>query len=193
MTTVATTGRVSQRALLLAQVDGIERWHALRRQQPEVEGRSLSREDRLDRARAQEALEAERLALLAALDRQPTWSTSGDAEARAVVAHHDAWARRHLALLLEQRGVVVVSEIENGAEAVGTAAAEQPDLLLLSDPIAMLSAPVVVKRVRAVAPATRIAVQARSGDHVLPLCDAGADVVFSRQLAPVDLVDQLLG
>lgn len=188
----AAPSRRSQRELLLAQIDGIACWQALRAEAPAPQG-VLSREDRLDLARSREALETERAALLAAVDAQPTWSTSGDADTRAVVAHHDAWARRHLTLLLEQHAVVVVAELENGAAAVGTAAAEQPDLLLLSDPIAMLCAETVVHRVRAVSPGTRVAVLARSGDHVVRLCEAGADAVFSRQLPPVDLVAQLLG
>lgn len=182
----------SQAELLLAQLDGIARWHRLCRPELPPPTRGLSREERLDRSRRAEVLDTERRALLAALDAQPLWSLSGQADRRAVIAHQDPWARRHLTLLLEQHQLLVVAELENGAEAVGCAAAEQPDLLLVSDPIAMLSADEVVHRVREVSPRTRVAVQARSGDHVQVLVDAGADAVFSRQIAPVDLVAQLV-
>jgi CheY-like chemotaxis protein len=62
--------------------------------------------------------------------------------------------------------------VDNGADAVGVVAAEQPDLLLVEDRLPMVSGEQVIAGVRTFSPNTLIAAQVAYSDRVGALLDA---------------------
>lgn len=79
----------------------------------------------------------------------------------------------------------------DGAACIGACAAEQPDLLVVSDPITMLTALEVVRACRGVSPGSRIAVHCDAPEDLGPLGEAGADKVLSRALGPAAVVAEV--
>ena len=156
---------------------------------------SRSREMRMDASRALEVLRRQHEALIARADEQLRLSGDllhGFAARRAVVAHRNEWFTGTLSRLLEGGGVEVVARLDNGADAVGVAVAEQPDLLLVEDTLAMLSGEQVVREVRQFCPETLVAAQVAGSDRVGALLEAGAATVFTRRIPPADVADDLL-
>ena len=101
----------------------------------------------------------------------------------AVVAHRHAWFVDKVALLLGERGVTVLACTDDGAEALGVVIAEQPDLLLVGDPLAMMPGRVLLAEAQLFAPGTLRAVQAadlQQGEELR----AAADAVFLRHHPP---------
>lgn len=106
---------------------------------------------------------------------------------RAVVAHRNEWFRGKVSDGLWAAGVQVVAQVDNGADALGIAVAEQPDLLVVEDRIPMLSGTQLLRELRRFAPAT-VAVAQASGDQDLPaLLEAGARTAFTRRVPPAEV------
>lgn len=153
-----------------------------------------SREMRMDVTRSLEVLRREHDALVR---RAHDLRTAGallraTAERRVLVAHRNEWFAGKVAHGLQDHGLLVVARVDNGADAVGIAVAEQPDLVVVEDTLAMVPGEQVVREVRGYCPDTLVAAQVAHGDRVASLLDAGASVVFTRRVPPVDVVERVV-
>ena len=178
------------------QLQALEAWHRARKLAEHAAAvTTQSREARMDLDRRLDVIRAQHQAIIARTDEQLRTSVSLLREAptrRAVVAHRNEWFAGKVCADLEARGVQVVARLENGAEAVGIAVAEQPDLLLVEDRLAMLSGEDVVREVRAYAPVTVIAAQVAYEDRIGPMLEAGATTAYTRRVPPVDVVSDVV-
>lgn len=181
--------------LLSDQLDGLARWHRDRqRRMQAAEAVHDTREQRLDLRRRMEALRRAQDALLARADDSIEGSLEllSQSPARSVLAHRSEWMRHKLALGLEELGVTVVAELENGADALGVSVFEQPDLLIIEDRLPSMTGMEVVTSIRQLAPKTWVAAQVDDEDGVAPMLEAGADAVFSRHVPPQLVVEQVI-
>lgn len=155
-----------------------------------------SREMRMDVSRSLEVLRREHDAVVQRAHEQLriTGALLRDtAERRVVIALRNEWFAGKVALGLLDHGLLVVARVDNGADAIGIAVAEQPDLLVVEDTLAMVPGEQVVRDVRGYCPDTIVAAQVAYGDRVGPLLDAGASAVFTRNVPPLDVVARVLG
>jgi CheY-like chemotaxis protein len=181
-------------SLVTAQLAGID---ALleRAKLPVLPGLSepLSREQRLDRSRREDAVAREVQAL-------QDWTAEQLAspcgppgtEVRAVLAHRNVWVRTKVRDVLVSYGVDVVAEVTDGACASAVVAAEQPDVLLVEDRLPFFDGLHVLERVRDLS-ATRITVQVMDSAQMHDYLDAGASAVFAWGTRPAEAADLLLG
>ena len=187
--------RPTELDLAALQLQALERWHDARRTAERAAAvTEQSREARMDLDRRMEVLRAQHDAIVRRTEEQLRSSVRLLREVparRAVLAHRDAWFRGRVCADLAARGVEVVAELENGAEAVGVAVAEQPDLLLVEDRLAMLSGEEVVREVRSYAPRTLIAAQVAYEDRLSVMFDAGATAAYTRRVPPLDVAADL--
>ena len=149
----------------------------------------------MDAARRLEVLRREHDALVARAHEQLRSSGSllhGSAERRVVIAHRSEWFVSKVAAVLEDHGLAVVARLDNGADVVGLAVAEQPDLVLVEDTLAMVPGEQVVREVREFCPGTILAAQVPYADRIGPLLEAGAATVFTRSVPPKDVAAGLL-
>ena len=154
-----------------------------------------SREMRMDVTRSLEVLRREHDAVVRRAHEQLRVTGAllrGTPERRVVIAHRNEWFVGKVADALQDSGVLVVAHVDNGADAVGIAVAEQPDLVLVEDTLAMVPGEQVVRDVRGYCPATLVAAQVAHGDRVAPFLDAGASTVFTRSVPPFDAARSLL-
>lgn len=103
---------------------------------------------------------------------------------RAVLAHRSPWFAEAVAEVLRDGGIEVLAGLDDGADLVGTAVAEQPDLVLIDED---LGAERLVREVREYCPSTLVAAQVSGGARVGALLDAGAATVFTRQVPPAEV------
>ena len=183
--------RSSQIDVVARQVSGISAFHDARRV-AEAAARSAgrSRESRMDVERRLAVLRREHDALVARSHEQLVASVRllpRPAERRAVLAHRNEWFASKVTHVLQHSGISVVACVDNGADAVGLAVAEQPDLVLVEDCLAMLSGEEVVRSVRRFCPETLVAAQVAYIDRVDALQGAGATPVFTRRVPPADV------
>lgn len=181
--------------VLLDQLCGIDAWSRAHATRAAGLAEAGSREARLDLARRRDVVERQRQALQTWTDRD--LRGSGDllrslAAPRAVVCHRQEWFSGALVRGLEAGGVVVVAALENGADAVGVAVAEQPDLLVLEERLPMVSGLQVTAAAVAYAPGTAVVVQVADPWQIGPFLDAGASAVYTRRTPPADIVVDLL-
>lgn len=178
------------------QIQAIEQWHAARRvAQAEAERTAASREARMDLARRMDVVRAEHRAIVERTDAHLRVSAEllrGTAPRRAIVVHRNSWFTDKVCADLRARNIVVVSRLSNGAEAVGAAVAEQPDLLLVEDSLPMMSGEDVVREVRTFAPLTRIGAQVAHDDRIASMLQAGADSAYTRRVPPGDVAEGLV-
>ncbi len=182
--------------LTIRQLQAIEAFHVTRRAaEDDPLERSRSREDALDEARRLEALKCEHAALIARTDRR--LRDSGGAlrsspPRTAIIAHMQQWFAARAEELLADRGVVTLGHTQIGAEAVGWAIAEQPDLVIVGDALMMLSGEQVVRELRRYCGRrTVIGAQVPHSNRFPPMFDAGANAVHVRTIPPVQIVDEL--
>jgi DNA-binding NarL/FixJ family response regulator len=110
---------------------------------------------------------------------------------RAVIVHRNEWFKDKVIAGLESYGIHVIGRLENGAEAVGFAVAEQPDLLLVEDKLPMINGDEVIRQVRQYAPNTLSAAQVSHDGGVATLLAAGARTAFTRRVPPDDVARDL--
>ena len=189
-----------QVTLVRDQLLAIDRWNRSRRACVGDDAPAAqSREARLDQARRLDALQRQHDAVVAQTAEHLGESAHllhSTAARRAVLVHRNEWFRGRVASALADRGVHVVTQLDNGADAVGCVIAEQPDLLLVEDSLSMLSGTEVLRAVRDYAPATLCAAQASSDNRIVELEQAGATLVFTRRTGPLDValgLGQLVG
>ena len=183
--------RSSQVDVVARQVRAISAFHDVRRAaEAAARSASRSRESRMDAERRLAVLRREHDALIARSHEQLVTSARllpCPAERRAVLAHRNEWFTSKVTRVLQDTGISVVACVDNGADAVGLAVAEQPDLVLVEDCLVMLSGTEVVRSVRRFCPETLVAAQVAHGDRVDALQDAGAAAVFTRRVPPADV------
>jgi CheY-like chemotaxis protein len=152
---------------------------------------TTSREERMDAQRRLEALHRTQEALQARIrdhaDPQPPPSD----RPRAVLVHRNAWLRDKLTLQLAELGVHVLAEAEDGAEGLGIAIAEQPDIVVLEDRLPSLPAVELVAALREYVEGALVAAHVEHQEDVAALVEAGADAVFSRRIPPAVMADEL--
>jgi hypothetical protein len=110
---------------------------------------------------------------------------------RAVVAHGQDWMRDKIASGLTARGVRVLAAVDDGADALGIAVAEQPELVVVEDTLPTICAADLVEALREYAPRALVTAQVRSEREVGEMLDAGASAVFSRRVPPDLLCEQV--
>ena len=154
-----------------------------------------SREMRMDNTRHLEVMRREHEALIARAHEQLRASGDllrGTCTRRVILAHRNEWFLTKISHLLQDSGWEVVARLDNGADAVGVAVAEQPELLLVEDTLAMVPGEQVVRDVRRYCPDTVVTAQVAYSDRVGALLDAGASEVFTRKVPPADVAARLL-
>ena len=156
----------------------------------------VSREQRMDAARTAAVLQREHDAVVARTEQQLAATGLAPlhefADRRILLACRDQWFAGTLCGALADAGVRVVALLDNGADAVGHTVAEQPDLVLVEDALAMVPGEQVVREVREFAPDTVVVARVARGERVGALLDAGASTVFTRQLSPQAVAESLL-
>ena len=178
------------------QLRAVARFHRARHMREDAAAAAArSRELRMDAARSMDVLRRQHEALVARADVQ--LRSSGEllrttAERRVVVAHRNTWLVGKVVQGLEDRGVQVVARTDNGADAVGLAVAEQPDLVLVEDTLAMLTGVEVIREIRRFSPDTVVLAQAAHGARVGELLDAGATTVLTRSMPPQEVTRSVL-
>ena len=186
----------SELDLAAQQLRAVERFNrACRMREEAAAAAARSRELRMDAARSLEVLRRQHDAVVSRAHEQ--LRTSGQllrstAERRVVIASRSYCLAAKVQQALEDRGVHVVARTDNGADAVGLVVAEQPDLVLVEDTLAMLAGLEVIREIRQFSPDTVVAAQAASGHRVGDLLEAGASAVFTRQVPPRDVAESLL-
>lgn len=178
------------------QLRGIEQFHRARRvREQATQAAGGSREMRMNAARESDVVRRETDALIARSEQQLRGSGEeplGTASCTALLAHRNPWYVGKVAAALRDGGCDVLPDVLNGADAVGTAAAEQPDLILVEDTLEMLSGEEVVRQLRALCPDAIIAAQVAYSDSIGAMTDAGAAAVFTRQVPPAEVGQALL-
>lgn len=179
---------------IVRQVLAVDAWIAARRErQRALEVPGLSRDERMDVAREIEALRRTHDAIKGRcarrLNEEPgpmRWPA-----ATAVIAHRHEWFVDKLALLLDGHGLSVLVRTDNAAEALGAVVAEQPDLVLAGDRLAMMPTRALLAEARLYAPTALLAVQA-SDQQQADALRAAADIVFLRHHPPGLVADDLV-
>jgi ActR/RegA family two-component response regulator len=181
----------SELELAALQLRAIDTWNRARRMAEEAAAAGAkSREMRMDLDRRVEVLRAQHHAIVARTEQSLERSVHvmrRTAPRRAVVAHRNEWFVNKLCGDLTRRGIEVVGRFDNGAEAVGVAVAEQPDLVVVEDRLAMVSGEDVVREVRQYVPTSLIAAQVAYEDRIAVMLEAGADTAYARRVPPADV------
>lgn len=181
---------------LVRQIEAIDAWNSARvaRQQacaaatPSGEGRADADLHRDVLRRVDAAVQERTHRHLAQALMAPFTSTTG---VTAVIAHNHPWFAAQIGRALGERRIAVIAITDNGTEALGVVIAEQPDVLLVSETLSMLTGEDLVADAALFAPETLLAAQVASGDRVGAMLDAGASTAFVRQIPPAEVADAL--
>jgi len=183
--------------LAQSQLDAIERWNRARRAaEQSAELLARTREARLDLDRLLDVTRREHEAMVVRTQqhlRDSARIPRGASARRAVVVHRNDWFKDKVCAVLEEHGIDVVIRLDNGADAVGTCIAEQPDLLLVEDSLPMLTGVQVVRKVRTWSPRTISAAHVGHDDRIAELLEAGARTAWTRRVPPTDVGLALAG
>lgn len=182
--------------LAAEQVAAIDQFHRARQTADAAAAdASVSREKRLDFGRQRDAMRREHEAIISRCDEELRLSGHVLAEwavKRVVLAHRSDWFLDKIASLLAEQDIRVVARLDNGADAVGVVIAEQPDVLLVEDSLAMVAGEQVIREVQKFSPHTAVVAQVAHSGRVGVLLDAGAKAVFTRQIPPANVAQALL-
>lgn len=185
-----TVRRRAETDVLLAQVRGIEAWARAHSERTIDLDRPPSRESRLDLARRRDVVVRQRQALVDWTARQLRESDHllrSVLSCRAVLAHRQEWFKAKVGADLRAGGVTVVADLGNGADALGVVVAEQPELLVVEDKLAMVSGLDLTRAVARYAPNTVVVAQVVDDEEIGPFLEAGATTVFTRRTPPADV------
>lgn len=181
--------------LLADQLAALDAWNRARRDsEQEIAASSGNREAALDARRRADALRRETDALRQRSDQALRASGSllvAVPRPRALLVHRQSWLADKVAAALQAAGVTVLGVLDDGAEAVGWAVAEQPDLVLVEQMLPTLTGREVVRRVRAFSPRTVVAAQVPYEVDVQAMLDAGAHLALPRRVPPADMATAL--
>jgi CheY-like chemotaxis protein len=152
-----------------------------------------NREARMDAQRRMQALRRTRTALTARTEAvlEDTLRLLQEPRPRALLVHRSEWLRERVAARFAEIDVRVIAEVDDGADGLGIAIAEQPDIVLVEDRLPSLPAVEVVAALREFVTGAVVAVQVEHEEDEGPLIDAGADAVFSRRVPPAALADDI--
>lgn len=185
----------SQYDLAARQLAALDAWHARRRVQQEAAAvGQRSREQRLDLARRMDVLREQHRAIVARTDVQLRASVEvlTQPRLRVLVVHRNTWFADKVRAALAGQGADVLPTLGNGAEAVGVAVAEQPDLMLVEETLPMLSGEDVVREVLAFSPRSVIAAQVGYDNAIAGMLDAGARAAYARRVPPAEVAVGML-
>ncbi|MBW8801467.1 MAG: hypothetical protein JF597_50390 [Streptomyces sp.] len=173
-------------------------WHAAFRRHLEQDQRTAveaTREMRLDARRRVEALQRTQRALQDRADRsvQESHAILHARPARAMLVHRNEWLRTKLSVGLQIEGLEVLGEFADGADGLGSAIAEQPDLLVVEDRLPSVSGLELVRQAQHYLPRALVAAQVEDERGIAPMLEAGARAVFSRRVPPALLAQQIAG
>jgi CheY-like chemotaxis protein len=180
--------------LAIQQLRAVDSWHQARAKQESMAVGARSREARMDVARRMDVLRRQHEAIIRRSEEQLRESgrlIRNSAPNRAIVVHRNEWFVGKVAEGLHELGVEVVARLDNGADAVGTVVAEQPDLLLVEDNLPMQPGPDVVRLSKLYSPETVIATHVAYDDRVAVMLEAGAHAAYTRRVPPADVVEAL--
>jgi hypothetical protein len=181
--------------LLALQLHAMDLWHEARRAtERAADMPGLSPEARLDAGRRIDVRRREHEAMLERLavgDDDTGCCLPTSVPTRAVVALRHIWARDSLSGKLMQRGLRVLCAPSDGAEAVGVCVAEQPDLLVVGELLAMPSGPSLISEVTRFCPRTVVVGYVRDESAVGDLLEAGAHTVCTWRMPPDDMAQTL--
>lgn len=181
----------SELTRLRQQLDAIDVFARARRQQELTAAATAStRELQLDSARRREVLRRQQQALVerAHAQLQDTGDVLAQVAPRTVLlAHRNQWFLDRVTGVLTEHGLTVVGTLDNGADAVGCAVAEQPDAVLVADSLVMLPGEDVIRELREYCAGSRLVAQVGHGDRVGALLEAGASLVYTRRVPPADV------
>lgn len=152
-----------------------------------------SREMRDQDVRRLEVLRRKHEAVISRTDEQLRSSgvrPSATLRRRVVLAAPEADAG--VVAALEGHGLRVVAQVDNGADAVGITVVEQPDVVVVREPLAMVTTEDVVRDVRRYSPETGIVAFAVTHERARACADAGATVVLTGGLPTAGLVGRVL-
>lgn len=181
--------------LTAQQVAGVQAWHEDRTLRESAASVAAdSREARQELGRRMDVIRRSHDALLARTEtrKREIVDGTGPGPRRVVLAHRQEWFRKRMSTELATLGLEVLAELDNGADAVGVTVAEQPDLLFVEDSLPMVPGEAVIREVLHFSPCTVAAVQVGYEERIPTLYEAGAAVVFRRQVPP-GLVARELG
>lgn len=189
------TGSRSALALAARQVEAVEAFvRAVRAAQETTDAPGASREMRMDSARRTEVLRRQHEAVVARAHAQ--LQATGElrpctSATRVVLAHRSEWYLDRVTATLHDRGLEVVARLDNGADTVGLAVCEQPDVLLVEDTLAMVPGIEVVRELRQLCPQTHIVAQCAYSDRVGEFLEAGASAVYTRKVPPAEVAQAI--
>jgi CheY-like chemotaxis protein len=177
------------------QIAAVDAFHRARRVAEQAAAAAASsREMRMDLARRVEVMRREHHAIMERAEH--ALRDSGRLLARraptAFVAHRQEWFTGKVTGLLQAHGVDVLGRTDVGADMVGWALAEQPDLVLVDDTLAMLPGVDVVRQIRRYCDTTVIGATVGYSDRIQAMLDAGASTVHVRAVPPAKVVDDLM-
>jgi hypothetical protein len=147
-----------------------------------------AREQRMDDAREREVLQRQQQAMrehVARLDREADLP-------RVLLIHRQPWFCDRFSAAASLHGLSVVGTLDNGADAVGIAVAEQPEVVVLEEHVAMQTSAEVLRALRTYCPSTKVVVQVETNDAVGEFLDHGADEVVTRRLPAADVAALVL-
>ena len=181
--------------LVAQQVEAIERFNRARRQVEQAEAAAdYSREMRMDSGRRLEVLRRQHEAVVARTEQQLADTGRPVPETpptRVLLAHRNEWLLDRVSAGLRDAGLHVVARFDNGADVIGAAVAEQPDLLLVEDTLAMVPGVEVVREVLRYCPGTRVVAQVAYSDGIGTMLDAGAAAAHTRRVTPVEIAESM--
>jgi hypothetical protein len=177
--------------LMTQQVAAIEQFNRARRlAQQSAAAAAHTREMRMDSERRLEVLRRQHDALVARAVAQLEQSgrpLGQCAPPRVLLAHRNAWFLDRVSSALLGRGLDVLARLDNGADAIGAAIADQPELVLVEDTLAMVPGEEVVREVLRYCPGTAVVAQVAYAEGIGPMLDAGAVAVHIRRVPPADV------
>ena len=174
---------------IVRQVAGIVAWNAAMRLRREFLGSADGSQDgQLGRVRRLEVLRRTHEAIVAATARELARDPSPMLAAgpTAVVAHSHQWFGDKVCELLAAHGFDIVERTDNAADALGAIVAEQPDLVLVGDRLAMMTGADLLADTALFSP---LSVRVAQADDHHALQAAGAHTVLPRQVAPADIAN----
>jgi DNA-binding NarL/FixJ family response regulator len=150
----------------------------------------------MDAARRLEVIRREHAVLIARTDQHlrdsGTHPLRSTLSRTALLVHRNEWFVSKVCSALAFHGCGVLPTLDNGADAVGFAAAEQPDFILVEDSLPMLPGEQAVREIRGLCPDAFIVAQVAYPARAGAFTDAGASAVVTRRVPPADVAAALL-
>lgn len=179
----------------LRQVQGIDAWNADRRVREDLHPAGCdSRDYRQDASRRLDILRRTHQAFVSRTAKGLAASGEDLTRSRAltvIIAHRHARFVQNVTAALMAHGVTVLVSTDNGPDALGAVVAEQPDVVLVGDQLAMMTGDDLLAETRLFAPLTVRAVQV-NGQQQPDVRAAEVDALFLPHHPPGDVADTIV-